>query len=38
MHEPGGAPCGLMIMAPWGSDQALFAAAAAVELAIAGDA
>jgi aspartyl-tRNA(Asn)/glutamyl-tRNA(Gln) amidotransferase subunit A len=37
MHEPGGAPCGLMIMAPWGSDQALFAASAAVERAIAGD-
>jgi aspartyl-tRNA(Asn)/glutamyl-tRNA(Gln) amidotransferase subunit A len=38
MHEPGGAPCGLMIMAPWGSDQALFAAAAAVERDIAEDA
>jgi aspartyl-tRNA(Asn)/glutamyl-tRNA(Gln) amidotransferase subunit A len=37
MHEPGDAPCGLMIMAPWGSDQALFAAAAAVERAIAGN-
>jgi aspartyl-tRNA(Asn)/glutamyl-tRNA(Gln) amidotransferase subunit A len=35
MHEKGDAPCGLMIMAPWGSDQALFAAAAAVEQAIA---
>ncbi|MGH6873814.1 MAG: amidase, partial [Aestuariivirgaceae bacterium] len=35
MHEPGEAPCGLMIMAPRGSDQSLFAAAAAVERAIA---
>lgn len=35
MHEPGDAPCGLMIMAPWGSDQNLFAAAAAVERVIA---
>jgi aspartyl-tRNA(Asn)/glutamyl-tRNA(Gln) amidotransferase subunit A len=31
MHDPGGAPCGLMIMAPSGADQALFATAAAVE-------
>jgi len=36
MHERGDAPCGLMIMAPWGSDQALFAAATAAEQAIAG--
>jgi aspartyl-tRNA(Asn)/glutamyl-tRNA(Gln) amidotransferase subunit A len=36
LHERGDAPCGLMIMAPRGSDQSLFAAAAAVEQAIAG--
>jgi aspartyl-tRNA(Asn)/glutamyl-tRNA(Gln) amidotransferase subunit A len=31
MHEPGDAPCGLMIMASRGADQDLFASALAVE-------
>ena len=31
MTPPGEAPAGLMLMTPWGSDQALFAMAAAVE-------
>ena len=35
MTVPGEAPAGLMLMAPWGSDQALFATAAAVEGVIA---
>lgn len=30
-HEKGEAPCGLMIMAPWGEDQRLFASALAIE-------
>lgn len=35
MERPGEAPCGLMLMAPWGSDRALFGVAAAVERALA---
>lgn len=31
IHEPGDAPCGLMIMSQWGSDQGLFASALAIE-------
>ena len=31
MHEKGTAPTGLMLLAPWGQDQALFAVAAAAE-------
>lgn len=31
MHAEGRAPSGLMVMAPWGSDRALFGVAAAVE-------
>jgi len=34
MERPGEAPCGLMLMAPWGSDRALFGVAAAVERAL----
>ncbi len=36
MTPRGEAPAGLMLMAPWGSDQALFAMAAAVEGVMAG--
>lgn len=36
MTSPGEAPAGLMLMAPWGSDQALFAMAAAAEGVLAG--
>jgi aspartyl-tRNA(Asn)/glutamyl-tRNA(Gln) amidotransferase subunit A len=36
MTPRGEAPAGLMLMAPWGSDQALFAMAQAVEGVIAG--
>lgn len=35
IHEPGEAPVGLMIMAPWGTDANLFATALAVERALA---
>ena len=35
MNGEGEAPCGLMLLAPWGHDAALFAAAAAVEAALA---
>jgi aspartyl-tRNA(Asn)/glutamyl-tRNA(Gln) amidotransferase subunit A len=35
VNEPGEPPVGLMIMAPWGSDQNLFATALAVESAVA---
>jgi aspartyl-tRNA(Asn)/glutamyl-tRNA(Gln) amidotransferase subunit A len=31
MEEKGAAPCGFMLMRPWGGDRALFAVAAAVE-------
>ena len=34
VHDPGDAPVGLMIMAPWGSDASLFATALAVEGAL----
>lgn len=34
VHEPGAAPVGLMLMAPWGSDTGLFATALAVERAL----
>jgi aspartyl-tRNA(Asn)/glutamyl-tRNA(Gln) amidotransferase subunit A len=34
MHRPGAAPTGLMLIAPNGRDQALFAAAAALEPAL----
>ncbi|HEY7750016.1 MAG TPA: amidase [Aestuariivirgaceae bacterium] len=36
MHEAGDAPCGLMIMAPSGCDQALFATALAIEHVLTG--
>jgi aspartyl-tRNA(Asn)/glutamyl-tRNA(Gln) amidotransferase subunit A len=36
MHEPGEAPCGLMIMAPHGRDRELFTAALAIERSVAG--
>jgi aspartyl-tRNA(Asn)/glutamyl-tRNA(Gln) amidotransferase subunit A len=36
MHRQGEAPAGLMIMAPWGGDRALFATASAVEGVIGG--
>jgi aspartyl-tRNA(Asn)/glutamyl-tRNA(Gln) amidotransferase subunit A len=36
MHEPGEAPCGLMIMAPHGQDRELFTAALAIERSVAG--
>lgn len=36
MTPPGEAPAGLMLLAPWGADQALFAMAAAVEGILAG--
>ena len=35
MNGEGEAPCGLMLLAPWGHDAALFAAAAAVEAVLA---
>jgi aspartyl-tRNA(Asn)/glutamyl-tRNA(Gln) amidotransferase subunit A len=31
MHRHGSAPCGLMAMAPWGNDRALFGVASALE-------
>lgn len=31
MQEPGSAPCGLMVLAPWGHDRALFDTAASIE-------
>ncbi len=34
MHEQGTAPCGLMALAPWGQDQALFGVAGAIEGAL----
>lgn len=34
MHGEGGAPTGLMAMAPWGNDRALFGVAAALEAAL----
>ena len=34
MHNEGEAPCGLMAMAPWGMDAALFGVAAALEAAL----
>jgi aspartyl-tRNA(Asn)/glutamyl-tRNA(Gln) amidotransferase subunit A len=36
MHRHGAPPCGLMALAPWGHDRALFGVAAALETAIAG--
>ena len=36
MTPRGEAPAGLMLMAPWGADQALFAMAAAVEAVVGG--
>jgi aspartyl-tRNA(Asn)/glutamyl-tRNA(Gln) amidotransferase subunit A len=36
MHRHGTPPCGLMALAPWGHDRALFGVAAALESAIAG--
>ena len=35
MQGRGEAPCGLMALAPWGRDRALFGVAAAVERALA---
>jgi aspartyl-tRNA(Asn)/glutamyl-tRNA(Gln) amidotransferase subunit A len=34
MQEPGSAPCGLMVLAPWGHDRALFDVAAGIEAAL----
>ena len=36
MQEEGEAPCGLMVMAPWGNDRNLFGVAAALEAALKG--